>query len=457
MFLMVGILVLLAALGFIFRKNIVEKIINANIDISIISSAQAQSPKTSDPPQDAPDYLPISNEYAVVSAKPGILGFQMVGELKELPQKCEDAMDVLFLTAFVLADISDEDYYLKVNECMKKDLKGKRWVLGYGAAQIPVTSSEKREIDKIWKSLDKTKELVEILDSKSFDLDFGDKKNLSHFAKTLSRLEGHEGLIADIARIYIFSGLGNQGKAGEIANKYLNQPLYERFYDMEYVYFQSERLREKIAKMLSASKNRFERNIRFDAVVNKLFIEASEDEKDAMDSEMDLPPTRNKMLSLIKSPTLGAQTPLVWMSWGQKNMSPQNFKKALETVAVSTLPENLLALKYFVPESSEKRAAMAKAFMGLLKSKDPKKETLFLEIIKNEQWRKYLASKDGQNVPPVFKLKREHFAKNLDNNRAILFSTFNLLKMGDYQRDRFLKTLAVRSHGLPSTQLLPIQ
>ncbi len=100
---------------------------------------------------------------------------------------------------------------------------------------------------------------------------------------------------------------------------------------------------------------------------------------------------------------------------------------------------------------------MAKAFQELLKSGDEKKLSLAIEVLENDSWKKYLSSKKDVKVPPIFKLKRNVFTRNVEKNQALLFSIYNLFKLGDFKREHFIKLLALRSYGLPATFLLPIQ
>ncbi len=50
---------------------------------------------------------------AVIDVKPGLMGFELVGRMEEVLPNCEELTAPYYLGAFALADINDEDYYLK--------------------------------------------------------------------------------------------------------------------------------------------------------------------------------------------------------------------------------------------------------------------------------------------------------------------------------------------------------
>lgn len=385
------------------------------------------------------------------------MGFELIGRMEEVLDSCDELTSPYYLGAFVLADINDEDYYLKINNCLKKDIKGKSFVLRFGAVQAPLTKKEKVMVEGVWRGLKERDAYLALINEDLFKKDFKDKKNLTFFSKTIDALSSWDHLASLAGRMYVYAGLKNFGKVDKLAKDFLEAPEVFNYYKIEWPYKEAALKFEIIAKLLATVRERIGISRLYDAFLLKVYQSSSPSERDALEDEMDLPLSASRIKKVIFSPVFGSGSSLAWAEWARDNLSQKEAARAFENVPVSVLPKNLSVLKFYSPLTQERRDGMARAFGELLKSKDPKKLSLAIEILENDSWKKYLSSKEGVKTPPIFKLKRKVFDDNIENNRAILFSVYQLFKLGDFRREHFIKLLALRSYGLPATFLLPIQ
>ena len=188
----------------------------------------------------------------------------------------------------------------------------------------------------------------------------------------------------------------------------------------------------------------------------KLYSEASEKFKEELEDELDVPNGSSELASIYNSPNFGPKYPLAWMEQAFSNLDSKAFNKAVNSIEIDKNLDTLSSLQIHLPESKERRSNFYKKFIELENSSEPWHNALYFEILGNKDWLRYFSSKKKDGFTPFFKEKREFYKTNTANNIGILFSIYNLYQMGDLQREYFLKLLAIRSHGLPSTQILPL-
>ena len=442
----------MALAAFVYRKHLVESIINSRV--SFISSAHAQDP-TAQFKKDFSQNLKIVDENASIHANPDVMGFELTGSVEKPAQNCEQALSPFYMTAFILADISNEDTFLMLNSCLRKSLKGMKWVINAGHIQVPITDDEKEVIESIQGELKKHDEILSLIDEKLLETDFSKVKSISKLTELVNKLEAVDSFSSRAARIFIYSGLGNMGKAQALMNEYLERSGASVYFEQEFFYKNKE-LRELVASMLGKAQKRFGRHKVFDAFLLKAYGEASSQSRELLDSEADISLGQSKVMAIIKSPTIGSKTPLAWAWWAAENLGTRKLEKILDTVPVSSSLEAMHILKFYLPASVERRKGFAKAFERLGESKEAAKRNLYLEILENESWKQFYIAKNEHVSQPLFKQKRDFFTTSFNQNNGILYSVFNLYELGDFQREHFLKVLAIRTYGLPSTQILSL-
>lgn len=445
----------LAIAAFVYRKHLVETLINTEITLNVFPSAMAQPSAIEHSPQTA-GFVALASEHSSITPRPGLLGFELQGIVESVPEDCEDAVSPFFLSAFALADISDEDFFIKVNRCLRQNIEGKKWMVSFGPLQVPLTSGEKALVEKVQDKLSRDHKLIDLIDKDLQEMDFADPSNISKLAAIVNRLEASDNLLSRIARIYVYSNLGNQGMAEKLAKEYLDKTEYELFFETEYFYKNPEEIGKRLANMLGKAQKRMGKNNFFDAFALKLYGEASETMREAMESELNLPLAKKQVLGIIKSPLIGIESPLAWTWWALENLDKQGQDELFEKVPVSSSSESLQVLRYHYPSTGHRREGFGKAIEKLPSLRLPERGALYFEILKNDEWRKYLTSSNGGKLKPLFRQKREFYTKTFSKDRGILFSAYNLFQLGDFQREHFLKILAIRIYGLPAAQILPL-
>lgn len=457
-FVLAALLLAAAVAAFVFRKKLVKELIGSSLSISFIASAQAQV-TLAPPVKREPVFAPLAGENGVIFPRPGFAGFELSATINEMPDSCEEALSPFYLTAFVFSDISDEDLYIQVNKCLKQDFFKAKWVASFGPLQVPLLAGEKKLIEDVFKELKKNQDLADTLkEILSWIKDEGKSKteavSLGQASRRLKSLEGRDDIASRSARMAIYAKLGNLGKSREEARAYLDVLPARRFFSLEHSYKDAREIRALTAALLAYAQTRLERSKDFQAFLLKLYGESSEEEREELDSELDLPLGKSAQ-SLAKSPLIGARHPLAWIRWGFENLDKKTFEKRLDSVLPSKRPGSLAVLAFHTPSSPEKRREFLEAMQSLEGSDAPAERALYFDILENPQWRKVLAGA-GRERAPLFKRKRDFYATTFESDKGILFSIYNLYKLGDFQRKHFLKALAVRSYGLPSTQILPL-
>lgn len=459
-----------ALTGFVYRKRIVERFIKATSYISPIGLAHAQSNTVINSvpnPAKFSQYQIITHGQASLIPQPGILGFSLRGKIEKMPDTCEETISPFFQTIFILSDITDEDFYLKLNRCLKESssarsamkIGGKSWVAAMGPLQIPISSKEKKLIDSIHRRLAKKGRIYELVKA-WLQSGTGDKKTskaqaISKIAQTLEEMEKSESLLSRIAQIGIYADLGNQGKVDALIIPYLKELGDARFFREEYLYMSSDIL-EQLAKALGQAQKKMGKSRMFNAFLLKLYGESSPQMRSFLEDETEISLKESQLLRVIKSPSFGVRYPLVWTWWVMERLGKKKQEELFERVPISSNLENLQILRYTLPLSEERRAGFQLALERLLKRSEPERRALYFDIMKNEKWSRYSSSHSDRKGPPLFKLKRDFYSRSFAQERGILFSVYQLFSMGDFQREHFLKVLAVRTYGFPAAQFLPL-
>lgn len=427
---------------FVFRKKIVKELIEVSVSF-ILPSAHAQEGPGSI--NGSLELRPITSKFSTIVPRSGVLGLELQSKLGSIPELCTDMTGPFYMSAFILADINDENYYLKMNQCLKEDMADKQWVLNYGAIHIPLEAKEKKVIDEVWKKLGKTK----------FDFEM-ENLTLTQISKTLETMEPRQDLFAVIATVGMYSSLGNFGKVDLILKEFLSKSFMHKYFFLEYPYLNAPRLRREIVKMLSSAQEKLKSNKLFKAFLLKVYSESTEDFKDELEDSLNIPTGSKELASIYNSPNYGAKYPLVWVESALSSLKPSSLKSTLDTIEVDNNLDSLLVLRFYLPESKDRREEFYAKFLKLKKSDKPWHRALYFEILRNKDWLRFYSAKNKAGLNPFFKQKREFYRNNVLKNEGILFSIYNLYQMGDLQREYFLKLLAIRSYGLPSTQILPL-
>ncbi|MEX1099435.1 MAG: hypothetical protein WEB87_03345, partial [Bacteriovoracaceae bacterium] len=435
---------------FVFRKRLVEQIINSHISFELISSARAQTAPLGDA------YKEIKRGASSLIPRPGIMGFQLTGEVGDLPEDCSELLDPFFMSAFIFADISDENYFIKMNECLKKERQTKSWVLRHGAVGFPLSSKEKKFIDQVRKKLADREKLWALIQGDLLETDFTKDSSLTKLSKVLKSLERWDSAPSTVAKIFIYAHLGNEGRVDSLAKKYLVRNRFQLFYDLEFPYHQAEGVQNRLVSMLKSVSEKLGKNKIFQAFLFKLYNESSLSMKKSLNQNIRIAFSEKEIAPFYDSPVLGGSFPLAWTKWAGENMSQKQLNALFDKIEISSTPEHLYIYRYFYPATSEQKLSAANRIVRLANSSNPLHKNLYFEILKNKDWGKHFSSRQNKDLKPFFRDKRDFYKNNAHQNLALLFSIYNLFKLGDFEREYFLKLLAIGSYGLPATEILPL-
>lgn len=361
----------------------------------------------------------LENKFMRMELIPTLLGVRFQASVKSMPVDCANVTDPLFMSAFVISDISNEDYYIRANKCLKKEKKHKA-VISFGPLRIPLTEQEKETIEKEWSELKAREKRFAAYEQVEKLKD--EEGVFLKASKLLKELQGGDGLLDLICMAKLHSIVGNLGAMEHYLKIFLETNPFEYVLRQRFPSNRKEQGLRLLSALLESLHHSHRRNIFVKAVMHKVY-------------ELSGPQSKQRLSSLF---TYGF-----------------NFKETNEL-------ENSPYLKLLYLSSWSWIAAREKTFstshladFNDFKGLSLSEKALIFHYIKNEEWKKL--SSNGAKAPslPLFVERRNFYRKNVESGNAALFSLYQLYLLGDIQRSYFIRFLAFHTYGLPSAQILP--
>ncbi len=383
------------------------------------------------------------------------MGFKLVGDLKKTLSGCDHFNDPLIMSTFILSSFNEEDLVLKMNECQNNTLdKNRKFILNYGTVRFGISAQEKSIIESTWKNLKREYELYERI--LKIEINPEKKLNLTQLKRQMAYYEGFDNFISDIILIYYAAVIQNPGLYESIMNKIINTPLPLFFLKNDYPYNIELQLLKKLSDILEFIDQNVDETNKTKLFKIKLAIEANKFFKDQNKDLFELP-SFSSMNDLLQSPNTGANILNIWLPWAVENFP----KNKIEDTFIASFENvdwmQLWALKYYFIEQPKIREKVFTKLETMLKSDDLKKKILFYEIQSNKNWQKYFNDKISKFSIQSIKQKRFLYQGLIKENQGISYAVFKLFKLGDFSRDYFIKLLAVKSYGISTTNILPLQ
>lgn len=315
-----------------------------------------------------------------------------------------------------------------------------------------ITKAEREEllnIQKKMKNSEKSLRLyLEILPQKKITNPTSKIKNeieskIHYFAK-------EESLISTIAQILLYKQLGFDAKIESLISSYMNNEQIYYYFKQENFLDLNEKINKKIIQDLLFLMDNYKPKKQLEVFLAHISYNLGKENRDLIVDEFEIPNKLSFVQDRIKSITYGTGEPQTWVPWIEKYSSTEELEVFLERTfiyrKIKNNPSQLSLLRSLYPLESEKRKIIMNGYNELLASNDIYLQDIAYRLFSNifflNDFKKIKKSK------PVFLLKRNHFRKLLSQNTAILYSIFNLYELGDFEREYFIKSLAVQSYGL---------
>jgi hypothetical protein len=381
-----------------------------------------------------------------------LMGFNLESYKNIETDSCDIINSEEFFVTIVLS--SEKLEKNKINECLLAKKKIENKLFNYKGYKIWLNQSELAIITKTHQLMKKQadfyqKLLVNELDIKSSKISANLKKQVSLL---LSELESEQSLFSIIYQIFLYQKLEFHGKVESLINSIVTKDYIESFFLEYHIDLLSDEVNEKIVDMLIEIKEKIKDKQLFESLISSISYGLNENLRDLVIDEFDIPNKLSYVQEKIKSVHYGTRLPFVWSHWIEKFSSTEELSIYLERgkiyKRVSSDPRYLATLISFFPKDKEKRDILISKYVEIKKSENPYLEDLSLRLILNNDFSNELINRKIKFNKPIFIQKRNFYRKLLKQNKAILYSVYNLLKIGDIKKEYLIYALAVKSYGL---------
>lgn len=380
------------------------------------------------------------------------MGFNLEAYKIISTESCKKINSEKFFISIVLS--SEQINIKKVNECLLANKKMENKLFEYKKIKLWLSKKEINTISEIHILLKKQKNTYkEILNEKihieSSKLNSNEKKQVSLF---LNKLEPNQSLLSIIYQIYLYQKLQFHGKVESLINSIITKDYVESFFVGDHIDFISDEVNEKIIDMLIEIQENIKDKQLFETLISSISFGVGESLREFIIEEFNIPNKLSYVQTRIKSVYYGTRLPFVWSNWIEKFSSTEELKIYLEKgdiyKRVLSNPKYLATLMSFFPKENKKRKVLVLNYLKIQKSKDLYLKDLSLRLMLNKDFANELINKKIKFKKPTFIQKRNFYKKLLKENKAILYSVYNLLKIGDVKQEYLIYALAVKSYGL---------
>lgn len=361
------------------------------------------------------------------------------------------------MSSFILSSFNEEDLVLKMNECQREYAqknKEIKFFLNYGTVRFALSRQEKKIIQNVWEKMKAHYKMYE----KVLKIDLTDtkKKSLTVLNKELNYFSQFDNFVGNLITIYYGIILENPGLVDGKLTQINKRPLLFDYLENFYPYHDELNVVQKVSEVLTFIDENIKKSRNYELFKIKVAIDSNKFFREQNKNVIELP-SFSKMNKMMYSPNYGRSILNIWLPWAMQNYPKSKVDEVFADTFSSQNWISYFSLKDYFIESPEKRELIYKTLESLYESKDIKKNILFYEVLSNEQWQDYLNSKISKLSIKSIKLKRKRYQELLIMNKGLDYAILNLFKLGDFSREYFIYLLALKSYGISTTSILPIQ
>jgi hypothetical protein len=380
------------------------------------------------------------------------MGFKLETSKTVTATKCEVIISSKYLIPAIL---NTKDLNIKrINECLLLNKKIQNVLFKFKKINLWLNKNELDKIKEIHSLIESKNSAYKSILNNKLDINF---KKISPAEKSkvyllLSKLEKNKSLLSKIKQIYLYQKLEFFGKVESIINSIISGEYIESFFIENHSDLISGDVNTNILKMLIAIKEDIQDQKLFDSLLFSISFNVNESLRDLIVNEFDIPNKLSFVQQRIKSVHYGTRLPFVWSNWIEKFSSTEELKMYLEKgdvyQQISKDPKYLSVLLSYFPKEKNKREVLISSYLKIKDSINPYLKDLSLRLMMNDQFSNELTNRKFKTKKPFFIQKRNFYRQLLQENKAILYSAYNLIKIGDIKRDYLISILAVKSYGL---------
>jgi len=321
-----------------------------------------------------------------------------------------------------------------------------------GALKIWLDPKDKKRVDDIIQKLQNEQQYLKAYIHGAYDVNLEwitpAKKNKVY--QDLKILEKIETTLSKLIQLEIYFNMNAYGKIESLIESIITKDYHFSFFIQEHNLNYAKELNQKIVKMLNRLYSVSEDKQLIETLVAYLLIKASENLRELILDDFEAPNRLSYVRSRIKSLNYGQKYPFVWIPWIEKFSSYVELEKYLISSKVlgelSKQKIDVFALfQSYVPKDKSIRKALLSRYQKLASSKLFYHQDLKYRVWDNPNFSKLLLKELSGVAKPLFIKKRRFYKNMLDSNKAIMYSTFSLFKLGDIEKDYYIKVLAVKA------------
>ncbi len=434
------ILFILALAGFYFRKRLVKEFIETNIHIITPGYAQVI-------PEQVKKKLNYLDRFSFgpfqIQGYNTISGFNLVSSKDFQIENCDLLKSKSFIAGLILVDNLSSSEKEFINKCSiiisKKQVK-------IDDVLYPVDEESLKRIKVISSKVFKRKETdIELL---ATFRNIKDSDNKIEIKKIVDHFERSPRLFSKMALLSIFNALNLQGKVNSIITSILSTEYSDHFYAEEYSLQLNRKLSLLTFEILEELKENYNNTLQFDSLTAYLSIHLEEYLRDLITEEFTIPNRLSYVKEKTQSFNNAKRFPFAWTFWIEKYSSEKELLKFMdEALAYERLTseQNLLTTFYSAfPKEEAKRQKLSDALKVLRQSKELVRRERAVRSLENEAFYNYLISKGEVDLKALFVERKNIYNQSLKDEKAILYSIFNLLKLGKFEDEYLIYLYASR-------------
>lgn len=346
----------------------------------------------------------------------------------------------------------DQDDKLKASSCF---IANGKQIISVNGIKYGLSEKQMQAIKKVHKKI-KIKSTIlsfikgkkHIVKRKDGEIPIIEKQRLF---KLDQRLSLNKSSLAKLIRINFYAELELNGKVESLIRSILNTEYMEEFFELEPI-LKEQLVQNFIIDVLLKLKEKYDDQNLVETLVTYLSYGVSQDFRSKLKDEFEIPDRLSYIQNKIQSYNYALKFPFAWGLWIEKYSSRQELAKYMEkTMLYEQLAQNKIrylgALRSYFPLDKELRKSILTAYRQLQKTSNKFEQDLLFRLEDNQSFSQYLI-KNKVKTKPIFVERRKFFKKQILENNNLMYSLYNLLKLGDLKEEYFIIALALKSYEI---------
>jgi hypothetical protein len=363
---------------------------------------------------------------------------------------------IAFKLSAIYAINLDEDDITKMNSCFNSVKRNQDKKVRVNNIDFWITPQEYKQYEKTLKGLKRSESIKILLDGKyvlrKTDQEKVSPQEMNRLYAIVSSLEKDKSIISKLIRAHIYLELGFPGKVESILNSILQTEFLYDFYQSNHMYRLSKQVEDEVLMILKNIKELFDDKKLVDVLIAHLSFGIDQKLRSKIVKDFDVPNKLSYVQDNIRSVNYALRYPFVWSVWIEKYSSQVELEKYINKTPLFNFLEKgkyqyLGALRSSFTTDKSKREIILRSYKQLRKTKDPYLKDVMFRLDENEDFVKFII-RNEVNRKPIFLEKKNFFRTQVKDEVALLYTLYQLYKLGDIKEEYLIKSMATVNHGL---------